>query len=298
MARRPKVLARSTVVAALIGSATVGLGMPAAWAAAPTITSFDPTSGPIGTTVEITGTGFQDASVATGVTFNGTAATFTVDSNVQITATVPAGATDGPIAVTDSEGTATSAASFDVTPSPVPTITSFTPTSGDVGSSVVITGTGFTGASAVTFGGTAATDLTVDSDTQITVTVPPGAVTGPIVVTTPGGTATSATDFTVTGGTPTTHDRSVTLNLRRHLIARGRVFSDFDGCRSNVTVMIQRLRPAGWRTVETDTTTADGRYRERIADRVGRYRALVPRFEPDPDDVCVRDVSPRRRHRH
>lgn len=85
----------------------------------------------------ITGTGFQDASVVTVVEFNNVAATFTVNSDVQITATVPAGATDGPIEVTDSEGTAASATNFDVTPSPLPTITSFTPTSGPIGTTVV-----------------------------------------------------------------------------------------------------------------------------------------------------------------
>lgn len=299
MDRKPRTLAKAVLVSAVVGSSLGWLGVPAAQAAAPTVTSFDPLSGPIGTSVEISGSGFQDGSVVSAVTFNGTAATFTVDSNVQITATVPAGATDGPIAVTDAEGTGTSAASFDVTPSPTPTITSFAPTSGAVGTSVVITGTGFTGATAVTFGGTAATTFTVDSDTQITATVPTGATTGPIVVTTPGGTATSTANFTVTTGGPTTHDRSVTLNLRSHLVARGRVTSDFDACESNVTVRIQRRRSGGgWRTVESDTTRADGRYRERIPDRAGRYRALVPRFAPDADDVCLRDVSPRRRHTH
>ena len=191
---RRRMLPKVLVATALAGAATFWLGVPAAYAAAPTVTSFNPTSGPIGTSVVIAGTGFQDSSVATAVTFNGTAATsFTVDSDVQITATVPAGATDGAIAVTDTEGTGTSATSFDVTPSPVPTITSFNPTSGAVGTSVVITGTGFTGATAVTFGGTAATTFTVNSATQITATVPTGATTGPIAVTTPGGTATSAT---------------------------------------------------------------------------------------------------------
>lgn len=299
MARKPQRLANMLLVSAVVGSSLAWVGIPAAQAAVPTISSFAPTSGPVGTAVVISGSGFQDGSVVSAVTFNGTAATFTVDSNVQITATVPTGATDGPIAVTDPEGTATSAMNFDVTPSPTPTIASFNPTSGPIGTSVVITGTGFTGATAVTFGGTAATVFTVDSDTQLTATVPTGATTGPVVVTTPGGTATSVTDFTVSGGGPSTHDRAVTLNLRKHLIARGRVFSDFDGCRSDVTVRIQRRRSGGgWRTIESDTTGADGRYRERIPDRVGRYRALIPRFEPDPDDVCVRDVSPRRRHTH
>jgi IPT/TIG domain len=291
-------LVSRALLAATLSMSVLVLGVPAAQAAAPDITSFNPTSGPIGTSVQINGTGFQDSSVVSAVTFNGTAATFTVNSDVLITATVPVGATDGPIAVTDSEGTDTSATNFDVTPSPAPTITSFNPTSGPVGTVVVITGTGFIGATAVTFGGTAATTFTVDSDTQITATVPAGATTGPIAVTTPGGTATSATNFTVEPVGPTVHDRSVTLGLRRHLVARGRVSSSFDACESNVTVKIQKRRGGGWRTVETDTTTANGSYRERIPDRTGRYRALVPRFSADPDNVCARDTSPGARHRH
>jgi photosystem II stability/assembly factor-like uncharacterized protein len=80
-----------------------------------------------------------------------------------------------------------------------PTITGFTPGSGPVGSTVIITGTSLNGASVVTFNGTPATDIHVDSATQITVTVPAGATTGRIGVTTPGGTITSATNFTVAG---------------------------------------------------------------------------------------------------
>src|SRR6266404_5401477 len=69
-----------------------------------------------------------------------------------------------------------------------PTVTSFTPSSGVAGTSVTITGTGFTAASTVTFNGTSGS-FTVNSDTQITATVPSGASTGPIAVTTGGGTA-------------------------------------------------------------------------------------------------------------
>jgi hypothetical protein len=209
--------ARVSMIVLLAGLLVAVPGAEEAFAAPPTISSFDPTSGPVGTPVQINGSDFSGGSPATAVTFNGTAATFTIDSNVRITATVPVGATDGPIAVTNADGTATSAASFDVTPSPVPTITSFNPTSGSVGTSVQITGTGFIGASSVTFNGTAAT-FTVNSDTQITATVAAGATTGPIVVTTPGGTATSSTAFTVQ--VQTVHPRSVTLDLRRHLVAR------------------------------------------------------------------------------
>ncbi len=78
-----------------------------------------------------------------------------------------------------------------------PTITSFAPTSGPVGTSVVITGTSFTGATNVSFNGTSATTYTIDSDTQITATVPTGATTGTIIVTVAGVTATSTGTFTV-----------------------------------------------------------------------------------------------------
>src|SRR6266513_2857894 len=63
----------------------------------PTITSFTPASGPVGTTVTISGTNFTGA---TAVTFNGTNATFTVIAATSIQAAVPAGATTGPISVT------------------------------------------------------------------------------------------------------------------------------------------------------------------------------------------------------
>ncbi len=79
-----------------------------------------------------------------------------------------------------------------------PGITGFSPASGAVNSSVVITGTNFGSASAVTFNGLAAV-YNVDSPTQITATVPTNATSGLISVTTPSGTAISANSFTVTG---------------------------------------------------------------------------------------------------
>ena len=77
-----------------------------------------------------------------------------------------------------------------------PTITSFTPASGPTGTSVTISGTNFTGATAIRFNGVSAS-FTLSSATAIQATVPVGATTGPLTVTTPGGTATSASSFTV-----------------------------------------------------------------------------------------------------
>ena len=85
-------------------------------ASGPAIASFAPTSGEPGTAVTLTGTSLGGA---TGVAFNGTAASFTILSATQIKATVPAGATSGPIAVTTASGTGQSAGSFTVlTPPP------------------------------------------------------------------------------------------------------------------------------------------------------------------------------------
>ncbi len=81
----------------------------------------------------------------------------------------------------------------------VPVVTSISPDNGTTagGTTVIITGTNFQNASAVTFGGTAATAYNVDSPTQITATTPAhaaGAVN--VAVTTPGGSGTLAGGFT------------------------------------------------------------------------------------------------------
>jgi hypothetical protein len=146
----------------------------------------------VGTSVAIDGANFTGASA---VRFNGVnVATFTVNSAVRITATVPAGATTGPISVTTPNGATNSASIFTVVPTP--SITGFTPTNGVAGGTVIISGTNFTGATAVRFNTVNATFI-VNSASQISATIPSGVTTGTLSVTTPGGTATSAGTFTV-----------------------------------------------------------------------------------------------------
>ena len=82
----------------------------------------------------------------------------------------------------------------------LPTISSFTPTSGTSGTTVTINGTNFVGVSAVKFNGTNAS-FTVVNATQITATVPAGATTGLISVTNNCGTGNSVTNFTVGAAT-------------------------------------------------------------------------------------------------
>ena len=153
---------------------------------------FFPIFGPVGTGVTITGfTG------ATAVSFNGVAATFIEGPPGTLTTTVPAGATTGPITITTASGPLVTTTRFTVTPA----MSSFAPANGPVGTGVTITGTNFTGATGVSFGGRAAT-FAVSNPGTITTTVPFGAITGAINVTTLDGTATSAGSFTVTPGGP------------------------------------------------------------------------------------------------
>ncbi len=81
---------------------------------------------------------------------------------------------------------------------PPPVIYGFSPSAAPSNTIVTITGTNFDSALAITFNGVSAA-FTVNSRTQITATVPPNSVSGPLAVTTPSGTATSTDNFIVQG---------------------------------------------------------------------------------------------------
>ncbi len=161
----------------------------------PTVTGISPTSGPAagGTSVTIAGTGFTGATV---VNFGSVVApSFTVNSDTQIAVVSPAGVGTVDVTVSTANGTSvTSAADQFAYPAAVvspPTVTGVSPASGSVagGTSVTITGTNFTGATAVNFGGTAAASLTVNSATQIMAVSPADTGTVDITVVTPSGTS-------------------------------------------------------------------------------------------------------------
>jgi hypothetical protein len=190
-------------------------------------------------------------------------------------------------------------------PASASTVTSFTPTCGPVGTVVTITGTGFTGAYGVIFNGTHASTWGILNDTTATATVPADAVTGYILVDTAGSDVSSTTSFTVTagacGGTSGQHDRSVTLQLKNHLTAKGivSVGDGFIACRSDVTVKIQRSKNGNWKTVGSDMTTGVGHFRVKLADKPGKYRASIAEETLNGgNDTCGADTSPTVNHRH
>jgi hypothetical protein len=159
----------------------------------PTITSFSPSSASAGSIVKLTGSGFTGV---TSVSVTGQSASFGFISDNQLNLQVPSGATSGPITVTNFAGSATSTTSLIVLGNP-PVITSFSPTSGPVGTTVTINGANFTGATSVKFR-TTAVSFTVLSSSKIQAVVPVGAKSGIILVTTPNGFNTSPTKFIVT----------------------------------------------------------------------------------------------------
>src|SRR2546430_15113708 len=160
----------------------------------PSITSLNPTSGVLGTSVTITGVNFGATQGTSTVKFNGTAATPTSWSATSIIA--PAGATTGNVVVTVG-GMASNGVIFTVTV-PAPSITNLSPTSGIIGTSVTIAGANFgatQGTSTVKFNGTVATPTSWGAP-SIVAPVPAGARTGNIVVTV-GGVASNGASFTV-----------------------------------------------------------------------------------------------------
>lgn len=167
----------------------------------PVILGFSPATGRAGTNVVLTGQNFLGT---TEVLFNGLAASFVPPTNnTTLVATVPAGATTGPMRVTAAAGPYPTSSNFVVQP----TISGFTPTTGPVGTSITVTGANFTAANLqVFFNGVPAAAPTGVSFGQLTAVVP-STTTGPITVTTADGSATSAQDFhlpaRITGFAPT-----------------------------------------------------------------------------------------------
>jgi hypothetical protein len=161
--------------------------------AAPAITTFTPTAALVGQKVTLAGSGFTGT---TSITVGGADAVFTVVSDTQIDLTVPADAATGFIAVTNGKGVAGTASAFTVTP----TITGVAPLQGPVGTTVTLTGTGFSGMTTVKFGGGPLANFAVLDANHITTQVPASSTTGVITASssTSGVSCASTDTFTVT----------------------------------------------------------------------------------------------------
>ncbi|PYP89132.1 MAG: hypothetical protein DMF61_03970 [Blastocatellia bacterium AA13] len=203
----PGSLKNDTMIMAKSGSAT---------APPPSVASISPSSGSTagGTSVTISGSNFFSGAT---VTIGGANATgVTVVSSTSITAVTPphAAGTAG-VTVTNTDGqssTLANAFTYSAPTNPAPSVTSVSPNSGSAsgGTAVTISGSNFVAGASVTFGGTAATGVTVVNGTTITATTPAhaaGAVT--VTVTNSDGQSGSLTNA-FTYSTPTNPAPSVT----------------------------------------------------------------------------------------
>jgi len=249
--------------------------------ALPAITSISPTSGPTtgGTLVTITGSNFTGASK---VLFGTIPASIKTVSDTQITAVSPAGSGTVDVKVTTPGGTSAVSSVDRFTYVPAPTVTGISTNTGPAagGTTVIITGSNFTGASKVLFGSVPATSFTVNSAMQITAVSPAGSGTVDVTVTTPGGiSATSSADRftyvpapTVTGIStntgPAAGGTTVTITGSNFTGASKVLFGSV--ATSIITVsdtQITVTSPAGSGTVDVTVTTPGGTSAITAADR-------------------------------
>ncbi len=164
------------------------------------IQSFSPASGPAGTLVTLSGSGFTGSNLAwVGAARN---AALKIISDTQAQITIPVDATTGAIGIFNPSYAAFSPSSFTVTSTPAvvyvqPGIADFSPKAGPVGTVVTVTGSGFTGSNLAWVGAAHNGAVRVISDTQVQVTIPAGATTGAIGIFNPVYVAFTASAFTV-----------------------------------------------------------------------------------------------------
>ncbi|HEX4015252.1 MAG TPA: IPT/TIG domain-containing protein [Frankiaceae bacterium] len=279
--------------------------------AAPTVKKLAPVTGPAagGTAVTITGTNFTGATV---VRFGTVVATFTITNATTIAASAPAGTGVVDVSVTTNGGASAVLAADKYTylgapppPPPAPTVTSLNPTSGPTtgANAVTITGTNFTGATAVKFGTTPAA-FSVTNATTIAATAPAGTGTVDVTVTTSGGTSTTSAGDQYTyiapppppaptvaslspASGPTTGATAVTITGTNFTGATAVKFGTTPAAFSvtNATT-IAATAPAGNGTIDVTVTGGGGTSAVTVSDQ---YTYLAP---PPPPAPTVTGLSP------
>lgn len=159
----------------------------------PRLTSVVPNRAKPGVTVALNGTSLTGA---TAVRFAGTPAVFQRINDTLIAATVPENAGTGPVVVENPGGITVPGVAFSVL-GRQPIIDDFTPDAGQLGTVVTLVGLNFAGTTAIHFSNAPASTFTVLSDTNLTVSVPIGAKSGPIEVMNGFGTGRTLRNFIV-----------------------------------------------------------------------------------------------------
>jgi hypothetical protein len=191
-----------------------------------------------------------------------------VTSATQVTATAPAGTGTVDVTVTSSAGTSAASSAdrftYMLPARAAPTVLSIMPASGPIagGTIVIITGTNFTGATAVSFGGTPASSFTVNSSSQITALAPAGAAGAvDVTVTTRGGASASsgADQFTYVSPPPppvkpAPVKAAVSLAVKAGQTIHSQPLFKHLSSGAHVTLVVVGKKPAGHLVLNTNGT--------------------------------------------
>jgi hypothetical protein len=257
----------------------------------PSITSLTPSSGAVGTSVTIGGTNFGTLQGTSTVTFNGIAATPTNWSATSIAAPAPSGATTGNVVVTVG-GLASNGVNFTIVPPP--SITSLTPNSGTIGTSVTIAGANFgasQGTSTVTFNGIATTPTSWGA-ASIAAPVPNGATTGNVFVTVRS-VASNGLLFTVSSPGPSLTSLGLTQGPVGAIVTiTGTNFGATQGT-STVTFNGTAGTPSAWTATSIDVPVPVGATTGNVTVTVGGSASNVLPFTvtPPPNITSISPLS-------
>ena len=94
------------------------------------------------------------------------------------------------------------------------------------------------------------------------------------------------------------HKMKLSLYLGGRLIARGKIRArdGYPPCGNQAPIRIQRKKRGNWRTVKKTRSDSAGKYKLKIPDRPGLYRAFSPAGSVDTQNDCSSARSPTRRH--
>ena len=223
----------------------------------PSISSLAPSAGLVGIAVTINGTNFGSPQGTSTVTFNGTTGVPTSWNATSINVPVPTGATTGNVLVTVGR-VSSNPYGFEVGTA-APNITSISPPSGAVATSVTIKGSGFgstQGTNTVSFNGVSGVPTSWSAN-QIKVPVPASATTGSVVVTA-SGTVSNGVNFTVPGTGPSVTSLSPSSGpVGASVTIAGTNFGTTQGA-STVTFNGTAVTAAGWSPTSIVATVPSG----------------------------------------
>ena len=187
----------------------------------PFVREFRPEFASPGMTVSVEGKNFIGS---TQFLFGEVPASFVVTSDTQIQLTIPAEAPSGPVTLHHPAGIATSRVAFRVIGTG-PFVEAIKPEVGSPGDIITLEGINLTGTQSIRFGAAVA-PFTVTADTQIRVTIPNDAESGPLTLTSPRGTSVSEPEFTLSGAAPFIEDfRPLTVTAGQLVQVHGRNFT-------------------------------------------------------------------------